>query len=138
MSPETIASIFISVPIGLISGLYAGLVVARYQRFADLRLQAKRVVIELGCSVEGDHMVFPGRSETPELSIIASDLLFLKHRNAAEVLLLLTSQIYGSIQDAKMGRISFDNYQNQLLSWQRAINAISPSPFQLLRLWAGL
>jgi hypothetical protein len=138
MSPETIASTLISIPIGLVSGLYAGLVVARYQRFADLRLQAKRVVIELGCSMEGDHMVFPGRTETPELAIIASDLLLLKHRHAAEVLLKLTSQIYATIQDAKMGRITFSDYQHQLLSWQSAINAISPSPIPLLRLWAGL
>jgi len=138
MSPESIISIIVSVPIGLISGLYAGLVVARYQRFSDLRFQAKRIVLELGCSVENDHMIFPKRSDTPEFYAIASDLLFLKHRKAAEVLLRLNSQIYETIQHAKMGRINFGTYQDHLLSWQLSINAISPNPLQLLRLWAGL
>jgi hypothetical protein len=128
----------INLSVGVVTGLYSGLVVARYQRFSDLRSQAKKTILEIDYIHENGRMIFPRRSEVPEFTQIASELLYLKHRKAASRLLNLQSEIYSSIQDAGMGRISYDNFQSQYLEWQRAISAISPNPFQLLRLFSGL
>ncbi|WP_306590045.1 hypothetical protein [Geothrix sp. 21YS21S-4] len=138
MSTETILSLAISIPLSVLCGLFSGLVVARYQRFSDLRYQAKKVIWEIGFVSEGDHLEFPSRTEAPELSSIASELLFLKHREAAETLLRLHAGMYGSIQDARMGRISFEKFNKIYGGWQESIMAISPNMRQLLRLRGGL
>ena len=142
MSHETILSIvigaFISVPIGIIGGLYAGLLVARYQRFADLRLKARRVVQELGFIQEGNRIEIRGPRETPELGFIASELLFLQHREAAEVLLKLGPEIYSTLMDAEMNRITLADLYEKYDDWQDATIGISPNRWQILKIWAGL
>lgn len=142
MSHETILSILagalISVPIGIIGGLYAGLLVARYQRFADLRLRARRVVQDLGFSQEGSRIEIRGPRETPELGFIASELLFLQHRDAAEVLLKLGPEIYSTLIDAEMNRISLTELYERYSAWQDATIGISPNRRQMLKIWAGL
>jgi len=139
---ETILSILIgalvSVPIGVLGGIYAGLLVARYQRFADLRLRARRVVQELGFIQEGNRIEIRGPRETPELGFIASELFFLQHLEAAEVLLRLGPEIYSTLMDAEMNRISLTELYERYGAWQDATIGISPNRRQMLKIWAGL
>jgi hypothetical protein len=138
MSNESIISLLIGIPLGVISGVFSGLLVARYQRFAELRFQSKKIVLEIDFIWEGDRMNFPGRSTASDFSPIVSDLLFLKHRRAAGVLLRLYSEVASSIQGAQAGSIGYEEFERLYISWQQSIRAMSPNLFQLVRLWGGL
>ena len=138
MSNDTIFSLYLSIPIGLISGLYAGLVIARYQRFADLRLQAKKIILEIDYISEGTKMLFPHRQDTREFHIIASDLLFLGHTSAGIKMLEISQEIQQSISEAKSGTIDFKKFDEKYLSWQQSIRSLSPKMLQIMRLWGGL
>ncbi|MCX7069355.1 MAG: hypothetical protein NTW85_16935 [Methylococcales bacterium] len=135
---EIITNLVFSIPPGIVSGLYAGIVVARYQRFADLRLQAKKLILEIEFINHGNKIIFPKRKGIPEFDIIVSDLLFLRHKKAAETILQLSVDIRSAITRAEAGQIDINSFNNDYLSWQVSIRSISPSPLQVLRLWGGL
>lgn len=138
MSQETIFGLFLSVPIGIISGLYAGIIVARYQRFADLRLHANKLVLEIEFMWEGTKMVFPHRKETPEFFTISSDLFFLGHKSAGTKVCEIQQDIQRIILEASAGRISSELFSENYISWQRKIRALSPEMLPILRIWGGL
>lgn len=138
MSKETILSLLFSIPIGIIGGLYAGIIVARYQRFADLRLQAKKIILEIDFIWEDTKMVFPRRKETPEFSTIASDLFFLGHKSAGASVLGLMQGVHHCIQDASLGRIDSKSFSDKYSTWQHQILSLSPAMLPILRIWGGL
>ncbi|MCP5135224.1 MAG: hypothetical protein H6981_00270 [Gammaproteobacteria bacterium] len=138
MSKETILSLLLSVPIGIISGLYAGVIVARYQRFADLRLQAKKIILEIDFIWEDTKMVFPRRKEIPEFSTISSDLFFLGHKSAGTKVLEVCQDIQRSIMEASAGRVNSESFNQKYISWQREIRSLSPEMLPILRIWGGL
>ena len=135
MSKETIISLVLSIPIGIISGLYAGVVVARYQRFADLRLQAKKVILEIDWIWEETKMVFPRRNSVREFSTIASDLLFLGHNAAGNNVLEIQDLITRTMNEARIGRINFEQFNERYGTWQYRIRSLSPQMFPILKLW---
>jgi len=138
MSKETIISLLLSIPLGIISGLYAGVVVARYQRFADLRLQAKKVILEIDWIWEEDKMVFPSRTNVREFSTIASDLLFLGHKAAGTIVLEILYSVTRAISEARDGRVSFEEFSESYGNWQYRIRSLAPQPFPILKIWGGL
>lgn len=138
MSQETILSLLLSIPIGIIGGLYAGIIVARYQRFADLRLQAKKIVLEIDFIWEETKTVFPRRKETPELQAIATDLFFLQHKSAGNSVLELSQSIHTSITDVELGRMNSKTFADRYQSWQHQMRSLAPSTWQILRIWGGL
>jgi hypothetical protein len=131
---ETITSFIFSI----LSGLYAGLIVARYQRFADLRLQAKKVILEIYYIHQDSKMTFPKRKSVPEFVIIASDLFFLKHKKAGIAINQLSTEIYSTINEAETGKMDCETFKKCYQSWQDSINNISPSLLQIIRLRGGL
>jgi hypothetical protein len=138
MLKETIISLLLSIPIGIISGLYAGLVVARYQRFADLRLQAKKIIIEIDWIWEENKIVFPRRSNVREFSTIASDLLFLGHKAAGKNVLEIQHSVTRTISEARDGRVSFDEFSESYGNWQYRIRSLAPQTLPILKIWGGL
>lgn len=138
MSPESITSVLLSIPIGLLSGLYAGIIVARYQRFADLRNQAVRIIREIDFFLEGQRIRLLRRTEVPELVLISSDLIFIKHRKAGKDLLHLMPEIHESLFLAPLGQISFEVFSSNHKSWQTSINALKPNKLQLFSFFAPL
>ena len=126
------------VVVGLLSGVYAGLVVARYQRFADLRLQAKRLVLQAEYIWEGNKMFFLKKIDMSEFDIISSDFYFLNHRDSGDKMLSLISQITSSVFDAENGIIGFTEFDKKYLSWQKDIRSLKPNYWQLIKLWGGL
>jgi hypothetical protein len=138
MSKETIISLVLSIPLGIISGLYAGVVVARYQRFADLRLQAKKIILEIDWIWEEDKMVFPHRTNVREFSTIASDLLFLGHKAAGTNVLEIQDSVTRTISEARVGSISFEEFSDSYGSWQHRIRSLAPQMFPILKIWGGL
>lgn len=138
MNAETLISLLLGIPIGVISGLYSGLIVARYQRFADLRSQVLRVIREIDFIKEESRIAFPKRKDVPELFLVASDFLFLKHRRAGESTLKLASEINEALYLASNGNIDYEVFQARYSAWQDAGRSLGPSPIRLLRLWSGL
>lgn len=135
---EMSVTFLLSIPIGIISGLYAGLVVARYQRFADLRLEAKKVILQIDFLWEDDHMVFPGRAEIPEFSRISSDLAYLGHKSAAKVVSEIWQDVGRHITKSQTGRFSYEAFNSKYAEWQRSIRGLSPRPWSIIKLWGGL
>lgn len=138
MSKETIISLVLSIPLGIISGLYAGVVVARYQRFADLRLQAKKVLLEIEWFWEEDKIAFPHRNNVPEFSMIASDLLFLGHKTAGTNVLQIQYAVTRTISEARVGRVSPEEFNEKYRNWQYKIRNLSPQMSTILKIWGGL
>jgi hypothetical protein len=138
MSKETIISLLLSIPLGIISGLYAGVVVARYQRFADLRLQAKKVILEIDWIWKEDRMVFPRRTNVREFSTIASDLLFLGHKSAGTNVLEIQHSVTRTISEASDGRVNFEEFSESYGNWQYRIRSLAPQTFPILKIWGGL
>ena len=138
MTKETILSLLLSIPIGIISDLYAGIIVARYQRFADLRLHSKKLILEIDFIGEDTKMVFPRRKEIIEFSTIASDLLFLGHKSAAIKVLEISQDIQRNIAEASAGLVNVEFFNKKYGGWQYQIRSLSPEMIPILRIWGGL
>jgi hypothetical protein len=138
MSKDTVISLVLSIPLGIISGLYAGVVVARYQRFADLRLQAKKIILEIDWIQEEDKIVFPRRTSLREFSTIASDFLFLGHKAAGTNVLEIQASATRAISEARVGRFSFEEFSESYGNWQYRIRGLAPHMFPILKMWGGL
>jgi|ERR1039457_1700953 hypothetical protein len=133
-----ILSLILSLPVGVISGLYSGLIVARYQRFSDLRTRVLRIIREIDFIQEGSKFVFPRRKEVSELFFIASDFFFLSHERAGEETLRLEAEITETLRKASRGGIDFEAFNSIYLSWQERGRHLGPSLVWILRLWGGL
>lgn len=89
MSSESIASLLL----GFVLGLYGGVVIARYSRFAELRNEVLRVIRSIDFIQEQNGVVITNVDDVPKLMLVVSDLLFLKHRKAADVVSAIRSDI---------------------------------------------
>lgn len=138
MSSESLIALLLGVPVGIISGLYSGLIVARYQRFSDLRSQVLRIIREIDFIKENSRIDFPKRKDVPELTLIASDFFFLRHVRAGESTLRLQKEISEALYLASRGKISYETFESQYASWQDSGRRLRPNPIWLLRFWAGL
>ncbi len=138
MTHEGLVSLILSIPLGIISGLYAGLIVARYQRFSDLRSRVLWLIREIDFMQEGSRMTFPKRKETPELLLISSDFRFLRHTQAADESLQLLKEIDESIYGASKGTLDYETFERRYSEWQDRGRNLGPNLFWILRLWGGL
>jgi hypothetical protein len=138
MSRENLIALILSVPVGIISGLYSGLLVARYQRFSDLRSQVLRIIREIDFVDQNSQINLPRRREVPELSLIAGDFIFLQHAKAGKRTLCLQKEISEALYLASIGKLDYQAFEKQHSCWQDAARRLRPNPICLLRFWAGL
>ena len=116
-----------SLPIGVIAGLYSGLIITRYSRFTSLRSEAIRIVRTIDYMASNNNLVITRTEELPKLFLIVSDLLSLKHRKAAETLSTLNAAILESNALAERGQITSGVYDQRYLHWQKMIREMSPN-----------
>jgi hypothetical protein len=138
MSCENLIALIFSVPVGILSGLYSGLIVARYQRFSDLRSQVLRIIREIDFVDENGQINLPRRKDVPELSLIAGDFMFLRHAKAGKRTLCLQKEISEALYLASLGKVNYETLEKQHASWQDDARRLRPNPICLLRFWAGL
>lgn len=138
MSQEGWIALLMGVPVGIISGLYSGLIVARYQRFSELRARLLRIIREIDFIGDEKRITFPARKDVPELTPIASDFFFLQHTDAGEQTLRLQTAIKEAIYLGSLGRIDSELFGEKFLEWQEGGRRLKPNVLQLLRLWGGL
>ncbi|WKJ89797.1 hypothetical protein QZJ86_17530 [Methylomonas montana] len=138
MSPESVFSLLVGIPIGLISGLYTGLIVTRYARFAELRNEALRIIRAIDYIEEGPLVKISNNEDVPKLINVASDLLFLKHKKAGEQVCQLLKNISDKTNDAKLGKISVVEFGEQHSKWQKTARELPGNKIVLWALWGNL
>lgn len=120
-------SLFISVVTSVISGIYSGLIVARYTRFSDLRSEVLRVIRSINYMDEGNGIVsISGVSDLSKLHLVKSDLFFLKHIDAAHMISTLIDAINKTNIDASAGRLLIHDYEERYQKWQFIARTLSP------------
>jgi len=125
-------SLILSFPVGVISGIYSGLIVAQYQRFADLRAKIGQLILEINFVEEGSKVIFPRRTDVSELDAIFRHLHFLGHHSAADQVLQLSNEIVDGIYRASRGMMSFESFDQKYGEWQQKQFGLKPSRFRIL------
>jgi hypothetical protein len=139
MSPETIISILLSVPIGVIGGLYSGLIVTKYARFSDLRNQLLRIIRKIQfIATTGNSMKIWNDEDVPNIILVQSDLYFLQHREAGHSVGRLCSEIMEANRLARSGRINIDDYSERHRRWQHEGRKLKPRMQTIFSLWPNL
>ena len=138
MSKETIISLILAFPIGIITGLYRGVILSRYTRFSELRNEVLRIIRTIDFMQETGTLVITNDHDVSKLSLVVSDLLFLKHRKAADVVAQLQSDISEKKQNAVAGHIMIDVYNSSYIEWQKSANAITPNKMVIFSFWGKL
>lgn len=138
MSYETIISFFLGIPIGLVSGLYTGLIVTRYARFAELRNETLRIIRSIDYMETETSVIVSNDENVSNLLNVASDLLFLRHQKAGEQVSQLLKDISSTTRDAQVGRVNVVEYGCQHSIWQKVARELPPNKFVLWALWGNL
>ena len=134
MSKETILSLILSLPLGVIGGLYSGLIVARYSRFSELRNEALRIIRTINYMQEEQKIIVSEKNDLPRLTLISSDLLFLQHRRAGNSIVTLSTAVLETNHEAEQGRVSIDDYEQRYLHWQSMVRNLQPSKRKIFAL----
>lgn len=138
MINETIIGVLLGIPPGILGGIYAGLIVARYQRFADLRSELLRIIRSIDFMDDNGRVQITESKDISDILHIAGDFAFLRHKYAFETASALNSAISSTHYQAMSGGLSFDQYSEHYKRWQQQARSISPNLLVLLRLWSGL
>ena len=118
--------LFINVGLGILSGVYAGLIVARFVKFEEIRTQVKRVIQDIDFMNEGPNgeLVMISEPRIRDLHNCHSDLLYLQHESAAKVV----GDLIAAISNVKhtAGQVTGDigDFYNV---WQSMIRKIIPN-----------
>lgn len=138
MSEDSVFSLLLGIPIGIVSGLYTGLIVTRYARFAELRNEILRIIRNIEFIYEMPNIHFKNESDLSKLMLISSDLLFLHHRIAGEQVAKLSREIQSSNDDARYGGVDINDYFGRHNRWQATARNLSPNMFVICSLWGKL
>lgn len=138
MSIDSILSLLLGIPIGLASGLYTGIIVTRYARFAELRNETLRIIRAIDFMSEENSVRITNDEDVPKLLLVSSDLLFLSHKEAGEQVNQLLQEISTTTADARNGKINSIEYVGRHSAWQRVARELPPSKKVLWALWGKL
>ena len=138
MSADSIISLLLSVPIGIISGFYSGLIVTRYARFAELRNETLRIIRGIDFVDEGRQIQISNDGDVSKLVLVASDLFFLNHMKAGEKVGELSKAISNTNYDARAGRVGIEEYSDRYGQWQAAARSLPANKTVVWSFWAKL
>lgn len=83
-------------------------------------------------------MLISNTDDVSKLTLISSDLYFLKHRNAAEIVNAIHSEIYEISMHARVGRLKVGAYEQNYSNWQGMVRTLPPKKLVLWSLWEKL
>lgn len=138
MSKESIISLLLGIPLSIITGLYSGVILSRYVRFAELRSEVLRIVRAIDYIQEPSGVLITNDQDMANLPQVAGDLYFLKHRKAGDVVSAIRSDIDEMALHARAGRLKVGAFEQNHANWQQMARSLSPSKLVLWNLWAGL
>lgn len=111
---------------GTIAGYYSGLLTAKYAKFSSLKSEALRCVRGVSCVGDGRGTSLLDAEKVPDLYLIASELLFLKHRRAGEALSELSGEASNLVASCKLTNVPFQKFDDAQSNWQVRIRALRP------------
>lgn len=138
MPLDSLVSLVLGIPIGLVSGLYTGLFVARYSRFSELRNEVLRAIRSINFIENKQTIDIINDRDVKNLPLIASDLLFLGHRVAGEHVLRLSQDVTTTNYSAKHGRVTIDQYTEKYSNWQNVGRQLPGNKAVLWSLWGRI
>src|SRR6266487_561589 len=119
--PVLLHELLIAIAIGLLTGLYSGLIVARMARFAGLQNEAKRLVQSLDWILDDPAIERATIKNVERLNarfaLISSELYFLKHKDAGNTINTISGDFVQILGRRKLG----ERFEERYDSWQRAI-----------------
>jgi len=120
--------------LGVISGIYSGLIVTRMARFDALKNELKRLILSIDYREESQGVGFKLRKDLGDFTSISSDFAYLGHSKASAATHKLTSEILAAIGP---NRRTFDEIDKQYLDWQARCRNIKPNLLKIysLRFW---
>ncbi|CDU05636.1 conserved hypothetical protein [Vibrio coralliirubri] len=124
---------FLNIVLSILSGIYAGLVVARFVKFEEIRSQVKKAIHEIDYMNEGvnGEYVIINQEDCGDLSLYYSDLLYLRHTSAAEIV----GNLITAINHTKhTGHQSTGDVSDFHVRWQGLVRKMSPNIWVLLSL----
>ena len=135
---ETVINLLLGIPIGLVSGLYTGLIITRYTRFAELRNEAMRIIRAIDFVQNDSRINLSNDHDVSKLVLIGSDLLFLGHRKAGEATMKLSTEILSINYAARHEKIDMDEYSKHFSRWQDLGRELPSSKKVLWSLWGRI
>ena len=138
MSSDTIISLLIGIPLSIITGLYSGAILSRYVRFSDLRNEALRIIRTIDFMQESGDVSISNTDDVAKLTLISSDLYFLKHRKAAEIVNAIRADVDEISTHASVGRLKVSAFGQNYSNWQNMARTLPPNKLVLWSLWATL
>jgi len=138
MSSDTIIGLLLGIPLSIITGLYSGAILSRYVRFSELRNEVLRIIRAIDFIQEQHGVSFSKTDDVAKLLLISSDLYFLKHRKAAEIVNAIRSDIDEISMHAGAGRLKVGAFEQNYSNWQNMARTLPPNKLVLWSLWTKL
>lgn len=132
MGKEAAIGFLLSIPIGVVTGLYSGIIVSRYSRFAELRDQLLRLIARIEYVDVNGNLEVKNHDVTDGVVFIVGDLVFLKHKKAGDVVSCLNNDMMTMKARVEFGRVDFNTYKDAIHNWHKLAREISPNILALL------
>lgn len=138
MSSDLIISLVLGVPFSIITGLYSGVILSRYIRFAELRNEVLRIIRTIDFMQEIDRVLISNDHDVSKLALIVSDLIYLKHHKAAEIASAIRTDIDEISIHVRAGRLNVAAFEQNYSNWQNMARSLPPNRLVLWSLWSRL
>lgn len=126
MESLIVMDILINIILSILSGIYAGLIVARFVKFEEIRAQVKRIVQDIDFMNEGPNgeLVIINEPKIRDLDYCYSELLYLKHKNSANVV----GSLITAISNTKIAPFqATGDIGDFYIVWQRMVREMAPN-----------
>lgn len=123
----------LNISLSVLSGIYAGLVVARFVKFEEIRTKIKKIIHDIDFMNDGpnEEYVLIEHGESGELLLHISELLYLKHKGAADTV----SNLMSAIESTKTNPHQYTGDINDFYpKWQEIVRKLRPNIWVLLNL----
>jgi hypothetical protein len=123
----------IEIAIALVTGLYAGAIVARMARFSALKNEALRLARAIDTIPEERALTQIQRANT-QFTLISSDLYYLGHRRAGDVLNKVSHEFGQFIGSQRIPANFLECYEK----WQVMIRTMPPRRWSIFKPWIDI
>lgn len=123
----------IEIAIALLTGLYAGAIVARMARFSALKNEALRLARAID-TIPEERALRQIQQGNTQFALISSDLYYLKHTRAGDVLNEVSHE-FGQFIGSRRIPTNFGEYYER---WQVMIRKMPPSRWSIFKPWIDI
>jgi len=123
----------IEIAIALVTGLYAGAIVARMARFSALKNEALRLARAID-TIPEERALTQIQQANIQFALISSDLYYLGHTLAGNVLSKLSHEFDDVIGSRRIPADFVEYYEK----WQVMIRTMPPSRWSIFRPWIDI